>query len=507
MAETALTPYEAMNEARGIASGRYSQATEDYSIPINPTELLEATLGAYDGVFKSTYRIPPFNPDNLIGRLGYDFMEDMLKMAACRAVFNLKRYTVLKDGFTVKPAVSDEMSSDHTESKFYADALTYCLSNIVDEEVDMPQDFEAVLFDMQMAAWLGYGAGEIQYRTLENTNISGLDGRLGFTGFWIKTNKQIGFDIDDHTLNPKRFISFTPDGGYNGDIHPEKIWLYTHAMSANNPTGQGDARSVYKNYFALDVLQKLWAIALERWGAPVFVASYPHGDPTAMQKAVDAMNQIRQGQAPIIPDNIKYELVTCPTTVFDGFQRSADWHVRQISSAIHSNNLSTGEGEHGATSAGADVHQDSGQSVYDFLSQRISTGFNMQVIRRWMRYNWGVKSLRLMPTLELRKAGEDPAMITALNSVINTCVGIGNMPPTSKVIRETFKLPPISADEQDLLEQQKQAQEEAEQRAIDAKQSGQVAAMSDHDMDVWINRLTTAIFNRNEIDRRERKAA
>ena len=500
--------FQRLNEANGIANGLYPQSTDDYAEKMPEGDRTQAVLGAYNGIFKSSYKFPPYNPDSLIGRQGYDFMEDMLKMSVCWATFNLKRYSVLKDSWTVEPAIVDPMSSDHEESKFYADSLRYCLDNIVDTEVDYPQDFAVVLFDMMMAAWLGYRCSEIQFRNLTGTNMDGLDGKYGFTGFWTKTNKQIGFEVDHYTLNPKRFVSYTPDGGYNADIHPEKVWCYTHAQSANDPTGQGDARRVYKNYFALDVLQKLWAIALERWGAPVFIAQYPAGNLVELQNALSAMNEIRQGQSPIIPDNIKYELITCPTNVFDGFQKAGDWHVRQIAMSIHSNTLSTGEGEHGATSAGSDVHQDSGQSVYDYLSQRVCSGFNMQVIRRWMRYNWGEKSLALMPKLNLRKAGEDPALLTAMNTIFNSLVQMGNMPPTSKLIREGLNIAPIDADEEKLLEEQKQAQEEAQQQMIDAKMSGQGKAnMSDHDMDVWVGRLTTAIMARNEIEKREGKAA
>ena len=348
--------FERMNEARGIAEAQYTGIATDYSSPLPEKDRVTPTMGAYDGIFKTSYKFPPYNPDQLIGRLGYDFMENMLNMAACWASFNLKRYTILREGWRVEPAVVDPQSTDHEESKFYADALRYCLNNVIDEEVDYPQDFVAALFDQQMAAWLGYRVANIEFRSLENTSMPGLDGKYGFTGFWGKTNKQIGFDVDPRTLSPKRFVSYTPDGGYDGDVHPESVWCYTHAQTAMQPHGKGDARPVYKNYFALDVLQKLWAIALERWGAPVFVAQYPSGADTELQAALTMMNEIRQGQSPIIPDNIKYQIVAAPAGVFAAFESSADWHVRQIALAINSNTLSTGEGKHGATSAGSDQH-------------------------------------------------------------------------------------------------------------------------------------------------------
>src|SRR5579863_8334259 len=74
-------------------------------------------VGAYDGVFAPSFRYPTFSLDSVLAQKGYQFVEDMLQMAACRAPFNLKRYAVLQDGWAVDPAVAYLASPDHAAAQ------------------------------------------------------------------------------------------------------------------------------------------------------------------------------------------------------------------------------------------------------------------------------------------------------------------------------------------------------------------------------------------------------
>src|SRR5262249_23062055 len=153
------------------------------------------------------------------------------------------------------------------------------------------------------AGWTGNRLAEIQWRYQEEGRLAG---KHGFQGFWVKPNRQIGFDVDPRTLAIKNVTSYTPQGGYDFDIPVEKCLWYAHNLTNNNRKGVGAWRACYNHWFRLDANLKFWALALERWGAPVLIMIYPASAPSEMQAAQQAANSIRQGSPPVIPDNVKY---------------------------------------------------------------------------------------------------------------------------------------------------------------------------------------------------------
>ena len=127
-------------------------------------------------------------------------------------------------------------------------------------------------------------------------------------------------------------------------------------------------------------------MALERWGAPVLIAQYPAGNTRAMQDAQTALDSIRQGAAPVLPENVKYELVSVVSQVFDGFLNAIRYHNEQIATNIQSNTLTTGAGQNSL--ALGEVHQDTGQTVYDFMRRDLEGVVNQQIIRRLCLLNF-----------------------------------------------------------------------------------------------------------------------
>jgi phage gp29-like protein len=447
-------------------------------------------MGAYDGVYAPSFRYAGFSLDAMLAQKGYPFVEEMLTMAACRAPFNLKRYAVLQDGWSIEPAVQDPNAPDHASAAELAKAVELALQNIRDPETDLVTDLRSILFDMMGAAWTGFRVAEIGWQYQEGGPLAG---KHGLRGIWVKPCQQIGFDVDKNTLAVQRITSYTPGGGYDFDIPVERCLYYVHGQSANYPAGTGDWRACYKHWLRLDGCLKFWAMALERWGAPVLVLSYPAMSPAEMRAAEQIASTIRQGAAPVLPDNVKFEMLNAPRSVFVAMERSAIWDTQQIALNINSNVLTTSSGTNSL--ALGKVHMESGFTVYYALSQDIETLFTGQIIRRFVLYNYGEQALKLCPSLRLRKRPEGDQLQTA--QMLQILMQGGNLPSRSKLIREQLGLPPLDSDEEKMLDAERIAREEAQSQLADGRLSGSIAPMTDERAQAALDRLTQAIYTRN----------
>ena len=455
------------------------------------SQLDRPRIGAYNGVFAPSFRYPNFSLDATLAQKGYQFVEDMLQMAACRAPFNLKRYAVLQDGWSVQAAVTDPDAPDHAAAQELADAVTHALENIRDVDTDLTQDLRSVLFDMMTGAWTGNRLAEIGWEYQADGQLAG---KHGFGGFWVKPNKQIGFDVDTKTLAVRNITSYTPGGGYDFDIPVEKCLWYVHNQSASDPQGVGDWRACYKHWWRLDASLTFWAQALERWGAPVLIATFPAGSKVDMDVAEHSLDSIRAGSSAIVPDNMRYELVTAPRSVFVGMERAAIWDTQQIALNINSNILTTSAGQNSL--ALGKVHQESGATVYDALSRDIEQAFTQQVIRRFVRYNYSPKALDICPVLRLRKQPEGNLLQIA--QMLQILMQGGNMPGRSKIVRQQLGLPPLDPEEERMLEAEQKAADEAQQQVADGRCSGKLAAMTQADAERAVDLLTRAIYARDQ---------
>ncbi len=448
-------------------------------------DLTTLVMGSYDGIFVNSYRYAPFNPDKLTAQKGFDVADDMLTYAACRANFNLKRYAVLSQGWQIVPAVVDPMDTRHAQAKTYADFASWCLNNIVSAS-GVVQDFRGVLFELLRAGWDGFKVSEIGYRYLDEGPYRG---RLGYDGFYAKPAKQIDFDLNPRTLQVENITSYTPSEGYDFGVPVARCVLYTHNPQGGLPHGMGDWRGCYKHWFSGDNLTRFLSMALERWGAPVLIAQYPAGNTRAMQDAQQALDSIRQGAAPVLPENVKYELVSVTSQVFDGFLNAIRYHNEQIALNIHSNTLTTGAGQNSL--ALGQVHQDTGQTIYDFMRRDLEGVVNAQILRRLCLLNFGQCDTALLPRLQL--ATQDNADRLKLAQMYDLLIHDGVIWKRAKYIRESLGLPPLDPDEEQGLATEARARQEARARLADARNSGQAAAMNDAQAERAVDLLTTAL--------------
>lgn len=471
-------------------------------------------MRSYDGIFRSAFRYPPYQLDKVLQKQGWQVAEDELNLSACRAPFNLKRYAALADGWEVVPAVTDPYDSRAEEAKAYADFTTYCFNNIV-SPAGLPQDFRAVLFELQRALWEGFRVSEIGYRDLDDGPYAG---RWGYDGFYAKHAKQIGFDIDPMTSQVLTITSYTPGGsalslpggagmassipgGYDFQVPVERCVLWTHNPEANLPFGDGDWRPCYPHFAMLSPLMKFWGVALERFGSPFIITQAP--SEADFNAIITTLQEIRNGGDGVLPDTIKYIVEQASQGVFDGFQKACDWHTKEIRMAVLHSTLTTSEGEHGATSAGSDVHKEITEIVVEAARRELEGVVNSQIIRRLMRANFAGFDESLLPCLSLGK--DAPEDILKLAQAFDLLVQDGIVWKRAKFVRERLGMPPLDPEEQKGLQEEEEAGQEAQERLADLKATNQAPAkMSQYDDERAIARLTRAVLAQRE---REKQVA
>lgn len=424
----------------------------------------EALVGSYDSIFATAYRFAPYNPDALLTARGYQILKEMLTSSAVQAPLNIVLTAVLAKDVKVDPCVQDEASEDYVEAKQISDALDYDLKDIRLPKTDRVQDFKATARDLSTGIYYGFKLIDIGWRLHEDGPNKG---KWGFKGFYAKPCRQIGFDLDLDTLDINSVTSYTPVSGYQFDIPLERCLLYTFQGEDNLPYGIGIGRAVYKHWWSIDNLYRFWNICLEIFGTPFILAKAPPGKATALAKA--ALAKIRQGAVAVLPNNVEAELMQVATGGESGFQQAVEHHIRQIAYAFEHSILSSGEGQHGSTSAGADAHQDTSDYQHCFVRTGIEQVFNQQLVRRWMRYNYGPNKMRLAPKISL---GEwDAVDMQGLANAFKTYIDAGVLHPTEPQIRQKGKLAPITPDAKKAMEQDKTDQRAIQERQLTAKEN------------------------------------
>ncbi len=186
---------------------------------------------------------------------------------------------------------------------------------------------------------------------------------------------------------------------------------------------------------------------------------------------------------------MKIQLAQAATGVFDGFRLAAMWHEQEIAQNIQSNTLTTGAGQNSL--ALGEVHQDSGQTVYDFLSRDLEGVVNTQIIARLCAINIADFDPTLCPRLVL--GNDENADRLNLAKMFDLLIKDGVVWKRAKFVREELGLPPMDEDEQQQLDLEAKAQQEAQKQLADARNSGKTKALGPQDSARALDILTRAI--------------
>lgn len=417
--------------------------------------LTQPAMGHYDSFEAAALRLPQYNPDLLLSRQGIQILDEQLKHVAVRTPLSIVRNAVLYKGVKVEAHNPDTSQPPPPESQELADALTYALNEICDEYGNA-QDPRSVVWELLYAIHVGFHVTDILWRMFEDGPYKN---QLGFAQFASKPAKQIGFDLDERTFAVKKITSYVPKSGYDFEIPAEKFLRYTHEPQDGLPHGKGVGVSVYKHTWSLDFILKFWNIGLELYGIPFLMGFAPEGATKAVWKV---LKEIRQGAPPVFPQGSE---VTPVEVTIQNFDVAAEWHSKQCSLAYVLSTLTSDEGQHGATSAGSDVHADTRE--YGLAAKRMDIEFvlNTQLVRRWVLVNYGAEALAYAPRITLGDWDEADAEKWA--SAVQKLVQSDVLHPDEPHIRERLNAPPLPPElKADMQKRRDQKQKLEEQKAL-----------------------------------------
>lgn len=472
-------------------------------------------MSAYNGVFASSYKFPPFQNDWFLQKIGWDRVDATLNLSACRAPFNLLRYATLGPGWRVDSAIKSDTDPDFQAAKDIADALTWCLSHLVDEETGFTQDFRNVVWEMQYAWWTGYLVCEIYQRYLSDGPYAG---KFGFSGFGPKINKQIGFDINPRTMAPRRVTSYTPGsvvgsmygppsagqvtpGGYDFDVPLDCLMLYTHNPIGNSPYGQGTWRPCYPHAVTMDKALVQWLKAVEQWGGINGVMEVPQGSETS---ALDAMEGARNSGYMTIPPNCKFLLATAPSGVWQGYDMLMKSNGAAIAEAVIGSALAVHQSSNPGLGAGGEADSQTETSDAYKMGHQIGleNAINQQLVLPWCRDNYANFDERLAPKLSI--GDEKPADVLSLMQSFDLGIKNGMLWSKEDWMREMAGFPLMDQEAQAGMEAEQKAQQEAAQVLADARNSGKGGSMNDGSAKASVDKLASLLLTAAEFDEWER---
>jgi len=247
-----------------------------------------------------------------------------------RACLTTKRLSVLSETAEVHPADSS------AEAKRAAAIVEAALNQI-------PGGIAGIVTGALEALAMGYAVGEL---------VWGAEGQLS--------------EIRWH--DPRRWQFVSDDYGNivelqlrdHGLYFPREAFVvYSYQARYGNPYGESDLMGAYRPWSQKDLVQRMWLSALDRFGAPIPVATVPL---TWTQSEVDTLSSLLaklQNESALVVTND----VELSTALQEGrveparaFHVASEWLDTQIARAILGQDLTTNGT--GGSYAMAKVHQD-----------------------------------------------------------------------------------------------------------------------------------------------------
>lgn len=411
--------------------------------------------------------LPP-TIDDITSDFGDDLYERMAidpTIAKCLAVF---KASVLEDGLDLNPAIKDEADPD------------YDLANrIHDEASAMLDELETSLDDVlwDLANCIAYGNVVAEQRFELKPGAVEKRELLQLIALKVKPRRTYAFVVDAY-LNVIGLLGQRPgesnpymgqvglDPEHVPNILPrEKFCIATFRPHNSDPRGTSLLRPAYDpwwrkrqllpdylKYLAQFAGPSIWGTTPEKAqalpsedslanptfdtdgnlnppftpGADIPVTTDPYGNnPVPVgtftlspeQQLVRSLLEFRNGTAAAFPFGTQLHTIemTGEGRAFLAAKADCD---RDMIGAILTQTLATEEGEHQARAA-AQVHQDVLDTLIRQAKRSIIRMVRRDILRPWVRYNWGEKALHLVPipTLGETKTQDLAPLITALGAV------------------------------------------------------------------------------------------
>lgn len=360
----------------------------------------------------------PWAFDDLTADFGDDYYERMLYDAVVSACITIYKASVLEEGIALSPAVSDKDADGYDQSKLI---LNYC-NRVLD---DLDPSLDDTLWGMLDACAYGNKVAELCWD--DDRTFGGLT-HLKLTGIKVKPRRSTAFVVDTY-LNVLGLVARIPgigvpvqtgtilalaDPGQMENLLPRaKFAVLTFRPKDNDPRGTSILRPANTAWYNKMQTWPEYLKYLAQFASPGLIGFTPEGaealadplNPDAPlvypeQLMVNTMTQWRNGAALAFAGG---SAVTVVQSQGEGraFLAAFDAYDQQISKAILTQTLATGEGQHQARAA-ASVHQDVLTTLIRQGRRAVVRMLRRDVLRQMIRFNFGEQAaLALTPNVSL----------------------------------------------------------------------------------------------------------
>jgi SPP1 gp7 family putative phage head morphogenesis protein len=305
-------------------------------IQVNPTEFFGERTRA-DSFLYSGYQTRPYNPDALFQKRGnYDLMDEMREDDQINGLLTLIKLMIIGKW---------EIVSENDDIKEF---FEWNLNNRLDEL------FDKKLYNILSGVDYGFSLTEKVFK-YDNTPKWGKK----IVVDKLKTRAPHTFEIDTDDMG--NVILIRQDTQKEElKLDPDKFIHYVHRKEFDNPYGESEISKigVYRAWFSKDVLIKFWNIALEKYGMPTAVGTYPKTDKGMKNEFLKILKNIQAKSAASIPEGFTIDLLESTNVKGGGgYEVAIDKYEQMISKSMlvpGKMDLSGGESQGGSYALGVE---------------------------------------------------------------------------------------------------------------------------------------------------------
>jgi hypothetical protein len=494
-----------VNDLPGSPNGLVRPAP-GITVPLKANPYSEYVAGGVGGSgqwYTNWARTLPYAIDDVTTDFGTDLYERMLVDAHVASVFNVLKSSILEDGIRVLPAVDDESADGYQQAADMADVAARMLD-------DLTPDLDTVLWNLLDACALGNRVAEQVYRM--DSTYAGTQ-QVTLEALRVKPRSMYAFVVDAY-LRLLGLVGLIPGvgaplmQGYLLDpkdtpnlLPRDKFLVYSFRPVQQDPRGTSVLRPAYTPWNLKQQIIREHVRYLTQFAAPSLVGYTPENaqsvpqedplgnplldsngnallNPTPEQAMQQALAAFRNGSVVALPGGSKLD-VLFSTGEGGAFHAALDRYDRDITEAVLSQTLATSEGQHQARAA-SEVHQDVQDTIIRQAKRAVERVLRRDVLRAWVRYNYGEQALPLTPKVTLGKAEAPdlPTLWTAAAALQTSgYLAPSQLQPLDEVLnlqaREADELPPTPQEQAE--QQQAQLQMQLDAKAQQPEEKGPAA--------------------------------
>jgi len=318
-----------------------------------------------------------YNPDDLVAQKGLPIYAKMLNDEQIKSVTEFKLNAILGRGWQFKFDGSSLSPEEQRNRIRVFETITHKIRGSFVDSIEGIASGREFGFSVTEKVY-----GQVQHEGATYTGINLL---------LTRDPCSFRFFADEYGLLKR--ITQQVNGQAEIDIDPRKVVHYVHKPKWDLIFGRSELRSAYRAWYFKDIVMKLWALHLERFGSGIPVASREtdeapaYGTPeyAALQ---GAMQNFKSFTSLILPKGVKAEVIFPATT--DQYEKALQYHDLAIAKSQLVPNL-LGLSHTGQTGA---YSQSQTQFEAFFWTtsadgKRISECLNEQLFRDLGDQNWG----------------------------------------------------------------------------------------------------------------------